>query len=509
MARIVAVSWSDFSVRYVLAASRGGKLSVEKAVTLPLTPGEPDDVLADAFANEKLSGVTTLISVERASVEISHFTLPPADDSELPELVANQAIRESLTASEDSPLDFVAMQAEPGQPREVTALALAPADFDRIKATCARAKLTPSRLLYRPYAAASLFHRTAATTEGCCLLVNIIDDEVDLSVVERGEVLFSRTTRLPAPVTAPEDYRKIFAEIPRSLLAFPENQPGSKSVTSVYVFGRAGDHQPLIDQIADELTLKVQTYDPFEAAGAVAADVGDEPGCFTALLGMLLDEAQQHRHAIDFLHPRKQPKPPNRKRTLIAGGGMLALVLLIAAYYVWDEVSTAKQENDGLRAQLNELEETLERAGEKERVAAAMGEWQSGEVVWLDELRDLSLKFPSNRDAVVLRMSMAASRGGGGTLTLRGVARHPTVIDQMERQVRDEFREVRVPRIQERRKENAYNWHFETSVLVSKRGRTQYGGQQDLGDNANVAAATDANSPEVADDAAASQQQPR
>jgi hypothetical protein len=79
----------------------------------------------------------------------------------------------------------------------------------------------------------------------------------------------------------------------------------------------------------------------------------------------------------------------------------------------------------------------------------------------------------------------------------------------MERQVRDEFREVRTPRIQERRKENAYNWHFETSVLVSKRERSQYGGQQAAGDGDTVSAATDANSPEVADETIDAQQQPR
>ncbi len=61
----------------------------------------------------RLGGVTTLVGVDRSSVELLQFSLPPAQDSELPEMVANQAMRESPQVTEKSILDFVPLDEVP------------------------------------------------------------------------------------------------------------------------------------------------------------------------------------------------------------------------------------------------------------------------------------------------------------------------------------------------------------------------------------------------------------
>jgi len=89
-------------------------------------------------------------------------------------------------------------------------------------------------------------------------------------------------------------------------------------------------------------------------------------------------------------------------------------------------------------------------------------------VVWLDELRDLSLRFPPARDAVVLRMSMTFSQSGGA-IDLEGLVRDPKIVVNMEGQVRDEYRKVVSKRVQERKLERDYTWLFETSISVAPR----------------------------------------
>jgi hypothetical protein len=104
----------------------------------------------------------------------------------------------------------------------------------------------------------------------------------------------------------------------------------------------------------------------------------------------------------------------------------------------------------------------------------AIAAWKDRDVNWLEELRDLSSRFPGPRDAVVLRMSMRPSQGAGGLIDLQGLVRDPTVVVNLETQVRDEFRTVRSRRVQQRTQENDYTWLYETSVSVSPRRPDQY-----------------------------------
>ena len=93
---------------------------------------------------------------------------------------------------------------------------------------------------------------------------------------------------------------------------------------------------------------------------------------------------------------------------------------------------------------------------------------------WLEELRDLSLRFPGPRDAVVLRMSMRPAQGDGGLIDLQGLVRDPKVVVNLERQIRDGFRAVRSRRVQQRTQEDDYTWVYETSVSVAPRRPEQY-----------------------------------
>ena len=76
---------------------------------------------------------------------------------------------------------------------------------------------------------------------------------------------------------------------------------------------------------------------------------------------------------------------------------------------------------------------------------------------------------------VVLRMMVSAAHGGGGDLEIQGLVRDPSIVFRMESNVRDKFHhEVRSKREQERIREKIYSWHFETSMSVSRREKTQY-----------------------------------
>ena len=123
--------------------------------------------------------------------------------------------------------------------------------------------------------------------------------------------------------------------------------------------------------------------------------------------------------------------------------------------------------------ELKEKDDLLKRTSETSERVEAISDWQAGEVVWLDELRDLSRRLPSSRDVVLLRMSLMPERSGGGTVEFSGLVRDPLIVARMEQNIRDQYHDVRSKRIQERGA-GKYSWVFETSMSVSGRDKQSY-----------------------------------
>ncbi|MFH1266389.1 MAG: hypothetical protein ABIK89_11740, partial [Planctomycetota bacterium] len=247
MARILAVDWDQHEARYVLGATAGGKVTVDAIESVPLVDvaeggAEPHPDLAGsltaAMSNLKPGRTPVLVGVERSSIELLHFTLPPAKDSELPELVVNQAMRESQLVSEQSVLDFLPLGDDPTTPRNVICAALSPGEMERIRETCEAAGLKPTRMLLRPFASASLFVQTATPAEAVYLLVSRITDQVDLIIVVDGKPVFFRTVRLPEGVGEDQATARLLAEINRTLAAAPQSHLRGETVECIYIFGR-------------------------------------------------------------------------------------------------------------------------------------------------------------------------------------------------------------------------------------------------------------------------------
>ena len=474
---MLAVDWDRHEARYVLGTTGAGKVQVHAVGAVSLvdvaeggSEPQPDlsGSLGAALADEKIGRLPALVGVERSSIELLHFTLPPAKDSELPVLVANQAMRESQLIGEQSVIDFVPIDDNPAAPRNVIAAALSPDERERIQATCAAAGLKPSRMLLRPFAAASLFVRTASPTEETYLLVNRITDEVDLTIVVEGRPVFFRTVRLPENADEAQLTERLLMEINRTLAAAPQTHLGGETVECVYLFGRADDHQNLAERIRDDLYLTAKVFDPFEALRVDEELVPEDSGRFVPLLGMLLDEAAGW-HAVDFLHPREKPRPVNRARIAAIAGAVLAAVILGAAYERWSTWSEIDAQYDAKKEEYDKLKKATAKAGDLKKLVDAIEAWKAHDVVWLDELRDLSLRLPSSRDVVLSGMSLTLSQSGGGTIDFEGLMRAPGVLVNLEKKLRDEYRQVRSKGVRERRGEKEYTWTFDTSLSVKRR----------------------------------------
>lgn len=502
MSNILAIDWDEREARFVVAATRGENARVKAALTVPFVelseeeadspenagkkskarekaaPAGPDPRLGaqlrDILRKHRSGRGPVLVGVNRGNVELVHLTLPPAGDAELAELVHNQIVRELHVGPDDGVVDFLPMTADPDKPRAVTAALLPKAQVDRLRRTCSAAGIVPRRFLLRAYAAASLFSRTASPPEDVCLLANRIGDEVDLTVLARGEVVFSRTIRLPVDLDESVLIERLTAEVKRTVAVSLQDTADAGPVEGVYLFGGPNEYQNLIDAIQEELGMAAMVIDPFVAVDNAGQVPPQNAGEFAPLLGMILDEVRGGSHAIDFLNPRQQPEPPNRRRLYGTVAAAVLLVVASAGYYVWGRIDAAKENNAVVYSELRDLEKLVQTGKKKEQMVAAVREWQAADVCWLDELRDLALRLPSSRDIVIHRMTLSPARGGGGSVNYSGQVRDPSIILRMESAIRDSFHEIESRRVQERLGERDYTWQFGTSMAVAKREAEQF-----------------------------------
>jgi Tfp pilus assembly PilM family ATPase/Tfp pilus assembly protein PilN len=496
MARILAIDWDRREVRCVLASSTGGRLRILSARSAPLVDvaegggaSHPDvsGALRAVLDEARAGRSEILVAVDRASVELLALSLPPAKDSELPGLVAMQVLRESQTADENSIIDFTSLgdTGDPGtaadaasQPRQVAVAVLSAKQLERISATCGDAGLKPTRILLRPFAVASLFARRVSPAERNCLLVNQVADEADLLVLVDGRVVFQRTIRLPEDAAEELVAQRLSAEVNRTLLVAQQGPLGGNSVERVFVFGGSDDRAVLVDQLNAVLNAPVSLVDPFTITDIPEAGPPEHSGRFAALVGMILDETFSS-HAIDFLHPRRPPRPRDRRQILAVVASMVILFGLAGAYYVWSEITARDAEISRLAAELKDKTDLVKRTAEQSDRIEAIRDWQESEVNWLDELQELSLRLPTARDLVVLRMSMLPDRTRGGSVEFSGLVRDNQIVARMEQNLRDEFhRDVSSKRIQNRGQGRGYSWGFETSVSVAARDKQSYLPQQ-------------------------------
>ncbi|HPM84814.1 MAG TPA: hypothetical protein PLF81_29115 [Candidatus Anammoximicrobium sp.] len=485
MARLLALEWDAREARLVVARTTGKTVDVEQAFTVPLGAGEEtahaepagaepgggeggsSDLgprLAAACRQRNVGRCQALVAVPRGKIELRVLQVPPAPDEELPELVRFQALRQFTSLGEDWPLDFVSLQSADPQQTRVLAATVSPAVVAEVQQVCAALESPVSSLVLRPFASASLFSRYAADGR-CRLLVELFAEEADLNVVAGGQVLLLRSVRLPAY----DREAALLGEIRRTLAA-ARNQLSDQPVEVVALLGSPAELGGLPNDLPGQLGLEVESFDPLDRVILTAdarSGLADCSGRFAALLGMIYDDAEGRPHGIDFLNPRQRPKPPDRRRRYAWLAAAAAGLLLVLGGLINWQIQQYNHRLEDLRAQSKDLEQPVKSAEKLRADVAVIDAFAAADVNWLEQLVDLSEKFPSPEDAIVDTATFSSlTDGGGGQVFLEGYVRDPAVIEGMESRLRDAQHQVTGGGTQFDERQPELRWQFKEKIVV-------------------------------------------
>jgi len=482
----LAIEWNNEELRAVAAVRRRDRLVIEHAfaVTLSGTVSVSDDgsgttdqqtaenigrQLAAALAARGIRRPTAFVAISRSLVELRQMSVPPVSDEELPDLVRFQALREFTHVNEEWTIDYLLLDQDPTQPRNALVAALAPALFEDIQETCRIAQIRPERILLRPCAAASLAHRCVPPKpDEIRLLVDLLGDEVDLSVVVGEKLVFMRTARMAGdPLEDPDALLVLVGEIRRTMMA-AQNQLGGGRANHLVLCGQTPAHQSLGQALQERLDIETTCFDPFsyfDLGPELEGSLPDHPGRYAPLLGVLADELEKVAPAVDFLHPHRRPEPPShRNRYLLLGAGV-GLIILLAVMYGWLQVQDLDSQIERLRGRQTVLDRELKQATEVRKLADAVQSWTGGHVNWLEELKRLNEKVPPAQEVMLSKLTMAAG-ARGGEISLEGFADRSESIEKMEQTLDDQQHRVISKGKAEDDSQKPYKLRFGTTVVI-------------------------------------------
>lgn len=476
MQRLLAIDGDSQELFFVVAHAEAEQITLETAGVVSLKNTSDDSPVSNeergkrlqaALGRSKRPDTKVLLGVDRSSIELLKFAVPPANDTELAELVLNQVETEASNGADDAVVDYSVGPGSDTESRKVVAAVFPRSQFQQLTELFSAAGLAANRMLVRPYAIASLFVRLRPGTLGATLLVNATGIDVDLVVVEDSRAVFFRSVKLPTGIDDDPGRQRLQQEIRRTLLVAPQSGDVAQAIKNVVVFGTSPAHQELIQQLSSDGSITGEAIDPLDCFQRGEKCQMPKSGHMAPVLGMLVAETSGTRHPIDFLQPKKPARPVNQRQRMAAVIAAAVLIAGIGQYFIWERFAEADEEIKVLSEELKDLEKRVKKTAERRQIAESIQEWNKNGIVWLDELRSLSANLPSGQELVVQRLNATTARGGKGAISFQGRARDPKVITQMETDLRDNRHEVQTPRVEERQQEKSFPWSFETSVTVS------------------------------------------
>lgn len=466
MSRLLAIEWDAREARLVVGRMTGRSLSIESVVAVPLESSEEESLrtqLAQAVTQRGLGRNEWLVAVPRSRAELRVLQVPPVPDEELPDLVRFQAVRQFSSLAEEAPLDFVRLDGGQGTQIRVLAASLSTKVLEDFKGQCAAFDGKAQRLVLRPFASASLIRRSRPDSE-CRLLVEMMAEEADLTVLVRGQAVLVRSVRIPSHDPA----GPLIGEIRRTIVA-AQNQIGEEVVQVVTLVGDPQHLQPLQEQLAEKLEVPIDLFDPFASLNAPSDATLVSPehrGRYAALLGMLCDEAEGKPHGIDFLNPRRRPQPVNRRRRYAVLGGIAALCALVLIWMIAGQLNRLDTRIRELQTVSRDLDEQVKIAQKIQSDVEEIDRFVRADINWLDELYRMSDKFPPPADAIVEQATFTATLTGGGSIQLEGFVRQPEVIQTMEEDLRSSQHQVTGSGAQRVQRREDLPWEFKERIVI-------------------------------------------
>jgi hypothetical protein len=411
LSRYLAIDTDAGGLLVVSGFAKGDTVHTEQVLALfddprPLSSATAQDLgrrLKAALQEHRIAPAPVLLCLGRDRIifkEIKHPKTAPADE---PAIVKFQAQRELTELPEDVHMDYVPVPTKGDEERKATVVFVRKDLYNAAKEFCEEAGLKLAGVMPRPFAAVAAAREAVAASivppiddiqHGSVAILSIWDGGGEFVVTHHDRLAFSRTVS----ANALSSETAFIGEAKRSMAAYAAQNPKSPIQAIYLAEGHSGGSWSA--RLQSALPIPVYPFDPLHAApkNAVAPHLR---GRFVGPIGMIA--ARGHGPLpINFVSPRQPRSEPNRLRSrfILAAILLVGIAGLLAAgsWFLNTEFTRQIEEQTKVKKQVeNELKD-LQTDSAK---LAAVEDFRSRDICWLDVLYDIVVLYP---DVDIMRL---------------------------------------------------------------------------------------------------------
>jgi len=506
---IVLASWDQVNVYFLVVKERKESLTAVAWGTLDREAERPPlSVLHQHLTAKQITASRLVLLLPRTDLEMTTVEIPPAEESEIAALVraeVDQLIGDgehelvvdyrlldgatpptgmnttsktnsSETAASETPADSedageTRRAGETNRSQTAAAFSLEQTHLTAWVDAVTQTGLQLDAFTSRQTAPLYQLRQQRVFQSSLSVLIVVYEGEVELSFFRGHRLASLRTFRAGShEVGALTD--QIQVEVQRSISLMDFVSPGEMPEMLVLVRGpldASPDQQTdITDPTDDSITLceslgarPVTLTMPFDASH-VQADDADTPAPDPVLVGSAL-VFQKHHLAVDLIHPKVPPVPPNPMRRWAAIAALALGSLGVGSYTMLSDVSALKTQVDEKQQELVEAERVAAKMQEKADETRMVQQWLGDQVDWLSQLQRLSSRFPEGQLANVRRLS-AGVDGTTGVIDLSVQVNDPNRVADLENALRDARFSITSKRVSEQTNNEEYPWQFEARI---------------------------------------------
>ena len=419
------------------------------------------------------SEVTIILS--RDLVEVRTISIPRIEAAELPDVIRFQAQRQLANMGDAWTLDYVLLPDAPGQ-EMLTALvgAISPATLQTIEAACEQAGITPTHVVLRPIEIAR-FVTASGKLPGSepALVVCISEQHADLLILEQGQIVQVRSTKLPSD--AAQLQAALGGELRRSLMAAAV-QLANTPVRRALLIGSPAAAQSTVELLSEILDCQIAIIDPADLLSGEASQqqqfAEQAAHRLAGIAGSFSLSTAAADSKIDFKDPKKRPLPQKRTRTYVLAA--TAAVLLAAGGLTW--WLSVQSELDGQLAHFQTEKENrttaIAKAQERVTQVQEIDRFLQAAPNWLDEVTYLAERMPAADKVVIGEPSFIVLADGNGRITMPVAVDSSITIKDFESSLRDEQHVVVGSKstMLDAAPDDLYKWRVDETITVLGRG---------------------------------------
>lgn len=400
MSRLITLECDPKEIRIAVGSTGLTGVTIEHLLTRPLELSNRDELLGNESVIEAVRSMlkevgvksgNAVVCIGRSSIELRALTLPTVDANELPDMVRFAAQRQFANVGDSWPIDFITIPSNQPGSSECLAAAINPAIIDRVNKMTESAGLTLTQLVLRPMVSTTMaILKQPALSSSSVVFVDIVHDEADVVVTEKGQAVFLRTFRFSEAGSTEENEQLLTSEIKRTLLAAATQRPGL-NVECVRIWGTSEvDHY--CKSVSKAFGLPAESIDALamaDCSAEIRKAAGENSGRFAPVLGAMLAPANSAR-LIDFTNPRKRVEKKKPVAAYALMGALAATVVFGGWFWHWSSHNQLDLEIAELKSKLDAEKDSLKLSAKNVSDWNKVETFLKGDYNWLNELSFLS-----------------------------------------------------------------------------------------------------------------------